>query len=195
MATALLIVDVQNDFCEGGALPVEGGTQVARDVTALLQEDRYPLVVASRDWHLPLPDLNGGHFAAPGTDPDYVDTWPVHCVQGTEGAKYHPDLVLPPQTIHVVKGMGRPDYSAFQGETKDGRGVLLAELLREKGITTLDVVGLATDYCVRASLLHSAEAGFGTRLLEDLAAGINPERIATLLKAELPAAGIAVAKH
>ena len=121
---ALIVVDVQNDFCEGGALAVSGGSAVARAVTGYLaqQADRYAVVVATRDWHAPLPDTNDGHFAV-GAEPDYVSTWPVHCVAGTPGAGYHPDLQLPERTVHVRKGQGRQDYSGFEGEVvgADGR--------------------------------------------------------------------------
>src|SRR5918994_1300480 len=105
---ALIVVDVQNDFCEGGALAVDGGSAVARAVTGYLadQADRYAMVVATRDWHAPLPDTNAGHFAV-DAPPDFVTTWPVHCVAGTAGAEYHPALTLPPGTVHVRKGQSR----------------------------------------------------------------------------------------
>lgn len=190
--TALLIVDVQNDFCEGGSLAVAGGAQVASDLTAYLERDLYDLVVASKDWHEALPSLNGGHFAAPGTDPDFVNTWPVHCVQGTQGAEYHPNLILPPRTLHVVKGMGRPDYSAFQGETTSGAHLTLAAALREAGVTDLHVAGIATDYCVKESVFHSVEEGFATTVLSDLAAGIDPAQVQELLTVKFPAANVRV---
>lgn len=172
MTTALLIVDVQNDFCEGGSLAVAGGARVAHEITELLQSEPYPLVVASRDWHLPLPDLNGGHFANPGVAPDFIDTWPVHCVQGTEGAEYHRNLILPPTTLHVIKGMGRPDYSAFQGETHDFARQTLTEALRDRGVTEIVVTGIAGNYCVKASAIHAALAEFKVTVLRDLVASI-----------------------
>ena len=106
MNTALIVVDVQNDFCEGGSLAVAGGAAVAARISDHLRRhgDRYDTVVATRDWHAPLHDTNDGHFAAPGDEPDYVTTWPVHCVAGTPGADYHPALELPERTVHVVKG-------------------------------------------------------------------------------------------
>lgn len=188
---ALLVVDVQNDFCEGGALGVDGGNAVAANVSNLIARDHYGLVVASRDLHNPLPDLNGGHFAAPGTEPDFVDNWPVHCVRGTKGAEYHPDLILPGSTLHVIKGMGRPDYSAFQGETVPD-GLLLAAALRARGVDELDVVGIATDYCVKDSALLGAGEGFAVTVLMDYCAGINPEKIAETVTATFPAAGVKV---
>lgn len=191
MSKALLVVDVQNDFCEGGALAVAGGNRVARDVSELIARDHYGLIVASSDQHNPLPDLNGGHFAAPGTAPDFVDNWPVHCVRGTEGAAYNPALILPDHTLHVIKGMGRPDYSAFQGETVPD-GLLLADALRARGVTELDVVGIATDYCVKDSALLGAAEGFAVTVLMDYCAGINPERIAEVFAHEFPAAGVEV---
>jgi nicotinamidase/pyrazinamidase len=181
MNRGLLIVDVQRDFCEGGALAVAGGAQVAKDITAFLGADidRYNRVVVSQDWHNPLPDLNGGHFAAPGETPDYVTTWPVHCVAGTEGADLHPDLVLGWEgtpVVRVQKGQGRPDYSAFQGTIAGVGKPLVAALF---GLDALDVVGIATDHCVRASALH-ALGGPGTmanltevRVITDLCAGVD----------------------
>lgn len=190
MNRALLIVDVQNDFTEGGALGVEGGHEVAHGVAELLTagKQRYSLVVASRDWHIANHD-NGGHFAGEGATPDFVDTWPDHCVQGTEGAEYHPAIVLSDIDVHVRKGMGIPAYSAFEGETVDGRQ--LTEVLREAGITDLDIVGIATDHCVRASAIHAREAGFEVRVLSDLIAGVAPEPSAAALR-ELAEAGCVI---
>ena len=150
---ALLIVDVQNDFAEGGALGVSGGTAVARGVTDLLRthRDDYALVVASRDWHDADSD-NGGHFALTG-EPDFTTTWPVHCVAETHGAAYHPDFDTAAVDVEIYKGRGEPAYSAFEGATADG--VPLADVLRDNAIDTVEVVGLATDYCVRASALDA----------------------------------------
>lgn len=189
MARALLIVDVQNDFTEGGALGVEGGTRVAEGVTELLRgEHRYDVVIASRDWHEADGD-NGGHFAADGADPDYVNTWPVHCVQHTDGADYHPALDIDQIDVHVRKGMGEPAYSAFEGQTTDGKR--LADVLSELAITELDVVGIATDYCVRASALDAKELGVSVRVRSDLVAGVAPESTVAALK-EMASAGVEI---
>lgn len=170
MTRALLVVDVQNDFTEGGALGVEGGAEVARGITALLDAhpDRYDVVIASRDWHDADND-NSGHFHP---QPDFVDTWPEHCVAGSDGAEYHPDFATHHVDLHVRKGQGIPAYSAFEGTTDDG-GTLHAELDR-LGVTELDVVGIATDYCVLASAIDALESGRTVRILTDLIAGVAP---------------------
>ncbi|MBS42256.1 MAG: nicotinamidase [Nocardioides sp.] len=170
---ALLVVDVQNDFVEGGSLGVDGGHKVARRISAHLAEhaDEYAAVVASRDWHEPHSD-NGGHFAAEGTEPDFVDTWPVHCVIDGPGSDYAPGLDLDQVTHHVRKGTGEPAYSAFEGTTDDGGR--LADLLRGLGVTDVDITGIATDYCVRATVLDARREGFGVRLLPGLHAGVAP---------------------
>ncbi|WKK70830.1 isochorismatase family protein [Rathayibacter oskolensis] len=188
MTTALLIVDVQNDFTEEGALAVAGGSRVASGVNAHLiaHGDRYDTVLASRDWHDGGDSDNGGHFAE---TPDFVDTWPVHCVAGTAGAEYHPSLELDAIDIHIRKGQGRPSYSAFEGTTTDGEAV--PALLSRLGVTRLDVVGLATDYCVRASALDARSAGLEVHVLDDLVAGVSPEASAAALR-ELAEAGVVV---
>lgn len=192
VSRALLIVDVQNDFTEGGALGVAGGTAVAKGVTELLRDERaaeqYSIVIASRDWHDPEGD-NGGHFAAAGTDPDFAGTWPAHCVSGTMGAQYHPALDIDRIDVHIRKGMGEPAYSAFEGIAGDGR--TLAAVLSESGIAELDVVGIATDYCVLASALDARELGLRVRVRGDLIAGVAPETSVAAIK-ELAAAGIEI---
>ncbi|VTR75472.1 isochorismatase family protein [Cellulomonas hominis] len=186
MGRALIVVDVQNDFCEGGALAVAGGARVAEQVSALLDRaaDGYGVVVATADWHEPLPDDNAGHFAV-GADPDYVATWPEHCVRGTAGAAYHPALRLPAGTVHVRKGQGRQDYSGFEGGVVPAAGEAgadapgsaapagLADTLRAHGVDGVDVVGLATDHCVTATALDALAAGFDVRVLTDLTAGVG----------------------
>ena len=169
MTNVLLIVDVQNDFTEGGALATDGGAAVAAAITAHLQTHDYDLVVASRDWHHP-DDDNGGHFA---TEPDYLDSWPVHCVADTPGAEYHPALDTERIGVHVLKGQGVPAYSAFEGTTEDGRR--LVEILTSRGATHLDVVGIATDHCVRASALDARELGFQVRVIAGLTSAVAPE--------------------
>lgn len=190
MSRALLIVDVQNDFCEGGSLPVTGGATVAGHITDYLREQRgsYALVVASRDWHGADSD-NGGHFAAPGNAPDYVVTWPVHCVKDTPGAGYHPALDVTLIDAHVRKGQGRPAYSAFEGIDDDGQP--LAELLRHHAVDAVDVVGIATDYCCRATAMQALSNDLSVRVLADLQAGVAAASSQAAL-AELAKAGAQV---
>ncbi|AWB88544.1 isochorismatase family protein [Salinibacterium hongtaonis] len=173
MTRALLIIDVQNDFTEGGALGVDGGAAVAAGITRYLAEhpQRYDAIIASRDWHDAEGD-NGGHFATDAA-PDFVSTWPVHCVAGTTGAEYHPDLVTASVTAHVFKGQGAPAYSLFEGATEEGETA--AQLLAEAGVTAVDVVGIATDYCVLASARDALEAGLAVSVLTDLVAGVAAE--------------------
>ncbi|MFC6354689.1 isochorismatase family protein [Luethyella okanaganae] len=191
MTRALFIIDVQNDFTEGGALGVDGGAAVAAGVSELLARHpgAYDYVFASRDWHDGDND-NGGHFA---TDiaPDFVDTWPAHCIAGTPGAEYHPAFETSGVTFHVRKGQGKPAYSIFEGVTEDGRTV--QELLTEHGVTEIDVAGIATDYCVRASALDALEHGQRVRVLSDLIAGVAVESSDAAL-AELGHAGAEIVR-
>jgi len=184
MSKALFIVDVQNDFTEGGALGVVGGDAVATRISDYLvtHAEEYAVIVASRDWHHGEGD-NGGHFHP---EPDFVDTWPVHCVSGTEGAEYDPGLDTSSVTHHVKKGQGAPAYSLFEGTTDDG--VTVAHLLEEHGVVDVDIAGLATDYCVRASALDAIEHGRHVRVLTDLIAGVAAESSEAAL-AELAHAG------
>jgi nicotinamidase/pyrazinamidase len=187
MARALVIVDVQNDFAEGGALGVAGGNAVAAGVTALLARhpDAYQLVIASRDWHNPDED-NGGHFAT-DAEPDFRTTWPPHCVAGTPGADYHPDLDIEHVDVHVRKGQGVPAYSVYEGTTDDGESV--HALPERQAISDLDIVGLATDHCVRASAIDAVEHGRRVRVLTDLVAGVAAETSEAAL-AELAHLGV-----
>jgi nicotinamidase/pyrazinamidase len=184
MSKALFIVDVQNDFTEGGALAVSGGDAVAARISAYLSVHaaEYAVIVASRDWHDSDND-NGGHFHH---EPDFRDTWPVHCVSGTTGAEYDPALDTASVTHHVKKGQGRPAYSLFEGTTDDGATV--AHLLEEHGVIDVDIAGIATDHCVRASALDAIEHGRHVRVLTDLIAGVAPETSDAAL-AELAHAG------
>src|SRR3954465_12901230 len=161
---ALIVVDVQNDFCEGGSLAVAGGAAVAAGVTRLLREDadRYAKVVATRDHHID----PGAHFAA---HPDFVETWPAHCVVGTGGVDLHPDLDRGPLDAVFDKGEYAAAYSGFEGAAD---GVPLADWLRGQGVDEVDVVGIATDHCVRATALDAVENGFATRVLLNLTAGV-----------------------
>ena len=184
MSRALFFVDVQNDFTERGALGVVGGDEVAARISRYLDAhaDDYAIVVASRDWHHG-DDDNGGHFS---TEPDFVDTWPVHCVGGTFGAEYDEVFDTRRVTHHLKKGQGKPAYSLFEGVTDDGRTA--AGILDEHGIRDIDVVGIATDYCVRASALDALRAGRTVRVLTDLIAGVHPDSSAAAL-AEIETAG------
>ncbi len=170
-ARALVVVDVQVDFVEGGSLGVEGGHAVAEAVTRHLGEhrDAYALVAASRDWHEPH-GTNGGHFAEPGADPDFARTWPAHCLRDEDGSDYAPGLDTSAVDVHLRKGVGEPAYSAFEAVDDDGR--LLGDLLRDAGVEDVDVVGIATDHCVRATVLDARDHGFGVRLLDGLHAGV-----------------------
>lgn len=189
MARALVIVDVQNDFCEGGALAVTGGAAVANHVSAYLRDHRadYVAVVATRDWHID----PSAHFAA---QPDYVNTWPAHCVAGTAGAAFHPgldsvvDFVAQVDAI-VSKGNYTAAYSGFEGSTDTGES--LSAYLRGRGITDIDVVGIATDHCDRATALDGRREGFGVRLLLPLCAGVAPDTTAAALE-EMASAGVEI---
>ncbi|MGK9148946.1 isochorismatase family protein [Plantibacter flavus] len=170
MARALFIIDVQNDFTEGGALGVTGGEAVAAGITRLLAEhgDDYAHVFASRDWH-DAEGGNDGHFAT--GEPDYETNWPVHCVAGSEGAEYHHALDTTRVDTHILKGQGAHGYSIFEGVTPEGQH--LTDALTEAGITDVDIVGLATDYCVRISALDAIEHGQHVRILTALVAPVD----------------------
>ena len=180
-----MIVDLQNDFCEGGSLGVEGGNEVARRVNDYVAAhgDEYALVVASRDYHVE----PGGHFS---DSPDFQESWPEHCVVGSEGAEFHPDFDLNPVDAVFSKGAYSAAYSAF--EAVDDQGRTLEEVLRERRIEEVDLVGLATDYCVRWTTLDAVRAGFKARVLTDLAAGVNRDTTAAALD-EMKAAGVELA--
>lgn len=184
MTRALFIVDVQNDFTEHGALGVEGGDAVAERISRYLDAHAgdYAVIVASRDWHN-ADDDNGGHFSAA---PDFVDTWPVHCVAGTPGAAYDDVFDTTRVTHHLKKGQGRPAYSLFEGVSDDGETA--ATILDRHGIRDIDLVGIATDYCVRASSLDALAAGRHVRVFTDLVAGVHPASSVAAL-AEVEAAG------
>jgi nicotinamidase/pyrazinamidase len=183
---ALIIVDVQRDFCEGGSLAVAGGARVASRISQHLASDAarsYRCVVASRDWHVD----PGDHFAPAGTEPDYRDTWPQHCVAGASGAEWHPNLRLPDAAVVVSKGEYEAAYSGFEG--RDSEGQPLASVLRAAGVDAVDVVGIATSYCVRATALDAIKAGFTTRILTDLVADVEPDATPATWD-ELRAAGV-----
>lgn len=182
VARALVVVDVQNDFCEGGSLAVTGGAAVAGAITAHVREhaDDYAAVVATRDWHVD----PGDHFS---DHPDFVQSWPPHCVVGSAGAEPHPafDASLAQEVFR--KGEQEAAYSGFEGRAADDRD--LATWLRAKSVAAVDVVGIATDHCVRATALDAVAAGFSTRVLLGLVAGVSPETTAAALE-EMRAAGV-----
>ena len=191
MTRGLLVVDVQNDFCEGGSLPVAGGARVASDIGELLdhwvrgdgQAFGYDVVVASKDHH-----VDPGHHWS--DRPDFVDTWPVHCRVGTDGEAFHPNLDPQPFDAIFLKGEHEPAYSAFEGRTVEGE--LLEDWLRRHGVDEVDVCGIATDHCVRATALDARKAGLETRVLGDLCAGVAPETTDRAIQ-EMKAAGVRVA--
>ncbi|MEV3922475.1 isochorismatase family protein [Actinomadura coerulea] len=163
---ALIIVDVQNDFCEGGSLAVAGGAAVATAISEYVAVHRsaYAHIVATRDFHLD----PGGHFSA---EPDFADTWPPHCVIGTPGADFHPNLALAPIEAVFSKGRETAAYSGFEGFSDDETP--LADWLAARGVDAVDVVGIATDHCVRATAVDAVRAGLRTTVLLDLTAGVN----------------------
>ncbi|MEU6283869.1 isochorismatase family protein [Streptomyces sp. NPDC047028] len=188
MRRALIVVDVQNDFCEGGSLAVAGGADVAAAITELIGQAAggagYRHVVATRDHHI----APGGHFA---DDPDYVHSWPAHCVAGTEGVGFHPNFApaVASGAVDAVfdKGAYSAAYSGFEGA--DENGVSLAAWLRARHIDEVDVVGIATDHCVRATALDAAKEGFRTQVLLDLTAGVSADTTDRALES-LRSAGI-----
>jgi nicotinamidase/pyrazinamidase len=180
MGKALIVVDVQNDFCEGGSLAVAGGAAVAAAISAHVAAGGYDQVVATRDYHTD----PGAHFS---DHPDFVATWPVHCVRGTAGASFHPELDVAPVAAVFAKGAHAAAYSGFEGTTGDG--VPLAEWLRTHDIDAVDVVGIATDHCVRATALDAARNGLRTVVLLDLTAGVARSTVDSALT-ELADAGV-----
>ncbi len=168
---ALIIVDVQNDFCEGGSLAVAGGAAVAQAITDhLAGGPDYAHVVATKDFHID----PGSHFS---DHPDYAQSWPRHCVAGTPGADFHPNLNTSAVEAIFRKGAHAAAYSGFEGADDDGTP--LGDWLRGHSVDEVDVVGIATDYCVHATAADAARAGFGTRVLLDLTAregGRGPPR-------------------
>lgn len=179
MSRALLIIDVQNDFCEGGSLAVEGGSAVAASITALLTDEantgRWDAVVLTRDWHID----PGAHWAVDGAEPNYVDTWPVHCKAETKGAEFHRHLRAAPDAI-FSKGHHSACYSGFEGRDDVDR-TPLHEWLKARNIDEVEIVGLATDHCVRATALDAISAGFTTTVLLDHCAGVAPATTTTAL--------------
>lgn len=181
MARALIVVDVQNDFCEGGSLAVAGGAAVAAQITDMLYSSpgRWDHVVATRDHHV----APGDHFS---DRPDFVDSWPAHCVVGTGGVELHPALDASRMEAIFDKGEYAAAYSGFEGRCGD---TPLADWLRARGVTEVDVVGIATDHCVRATALDAVREGFAGRVLLHHTAGVAPDTVAKALD-EMRAAGL-----
>ncbi|MGO1165859.1 MAG: isochorismatase family protein [Janibacter sp.] len=198
MARALVLVDIQNDFCEGGSMGVAGGGAVAARADERVRADRsghglahrvYESIVATADWH-----HDPGEHWATDTEPNFSTTWPVHCAAGTPGADFHEALV--PALDHVDevfrKGMTDAAYSGFEGVAAGDGRTGLTTWLRQRGVTDLDVGGIATDHCVRATVLDALREGFAVRLLTDTIAGVAPESTDAAL-AEMTAAGAELA--
>lgn len=183
MTTALIVVDVQNDFCEGGSLAVVGGAQVAADVAELIATGVYPIVVATRDHHID----PGTHFS---DEPDFVDSWPRHCVVGTPGAELHAPLTASMFAETFFKGEFEAAYSGFEGASAAGAG--LADWLRDAGVDGVDVCGIATDHCVRATALDAAREGFAVRVIEGLTAAVSTDHLPTVHR-EWSEAGVSTA--
>lgn len=191
MKRALIVVDVQNDFCEGGSLPVTGGAAVAHEISELLRHwsaqdakaPDYAVAVATQDHHVD----PGPHFS---DHPDFVDSWPPHCVRGTDGVAFHPNLDPQPFDSVFLKGEHAAAYSGFEGRNSAGTG--LAEWLRGQEITDVDVCGIATDHCVRATALDAAREGFEVRVVTSLCAGVAPDTTRRAL-VEMAEAGITLA--
>ncbi|SNR81046.1 nicotinamidase/pyrazinamidase [Haloechinothrix alba] len=182
MARALIIVDVQNDFCEGGSLAVAGGAMLAGDISTFLANDAaYDHIVATRDYHID----PGAHFS---DEPDFVRSWPPHCRAGTPGASFHPALNVGPITEVFSKGQYSDGYSGFEGESEGG-GETLAAWLRARDVDEVDLIGIATDHCVRATSLDAAREGFGARTLLDYTAGVSRDTVDNALQ-QLDDAGV-----
>ncbi len=179
MTKAVIVVDVQNDFCEGGSLGVAGGTRVARAISERLAGGGYEHAVATRDHHID----PGDHFS--GT-PDFAASWPPHCVVGTAGVALHPDF----DTTRIEAVFDKGEYTAaYSGFEASADGVSLADWLRERGVDTVEIVGIATDHCVRATALDAARLGFSTEVQLDLTAAVSAATVGPALDA-LRAAGV-----
>ncbi|HEX6326832.1 MAG TPA: isochorismatase family protein [Jiangellaceae bacterium] len=193
MARALIVVDVQNDFCEGGSLAVGGGADVAFKIAEVLHEwqeagldseatQEYEFVVATRDHHI----QPGDHFS---DNPDFVHSWPPHCIAGTDGAAFHPNLDPQPFDAVFSKGEYGAAYSGFEGRAQDGSA--LVDWLRGRNVDQVDIVGIATDHCVRATAMDAAREGFRTRVLLDMTAGVDRTTTERAL-ADMRSAGVAL---
>lgn len=182
---ALVIVDVQNDFCEGGSLAVDGAANVVRRINDLLDADHgYDYVLATKDFHVD----PGDHFGDP---PDYISSWPAHCVAGTAGAEFHPELITTHIDAVFFKGAHSAAYSGFEGSAQNSaaHNTALEDWLRDHHVDEIAVVGIATDYCVLSTATDAVRAGFRTRVLVGLTAGVAPDSTAEAL-AEMASCGV-----
>jgi nicotinamidase/pyrazinamidase len=183
MKRALIVADPQRDFCEGGSLGVTGGAAAVSRIDSLLKSDHgYDYLIASRDHHID----PGLHFA---DEPDFVDSWPPHCVVGSPGSEFHDNLTFRDFSAVFYKGQYAPAYSAFEGVTADGEK--LSRWLVDRGVDHVDVCGIATDYCVRATALDAVREGFDTTVLLNLTAAVAPNRVSEIT-AELAALGVVI---
>ena len=184
---ALLVVDVQPTFCEGGELPVAGGNAVAESVARYATAHRgdYDLIVTTQDWHID----PGRHFAKPPEEPDFVDTWPPHGIAGSPGAELHPALANLKADVTIKKGRYEAAYSGFDGTDEAGRS--LEEALKAAGIHAVDVIGIAESHCVKETALDARALGLATRVLTDLTVPVTPE-LGAAARETMAAAGIAL---
>lgn len=206
---ALIIVDVQQDFCEGGTLAVEGGAQTAALITEYMNQcgDKYHVVATTRDWHID----PGPHFSE---TPDYENTWPIHCVAGSPGAELHENLDTEEIVAEFLKGQYNDGYSGFDGvlgepdsvRSQDGmagpygataaaaaatgdNSITMDDWLREHNVERITVVGIATDHCVRATAIDASDAGYEVRVLTNLTVGVSEDSIDAALD-EMEDAGV-----
>ncbi|ALB02910.1 isochorismatase family protein [Kocuria palustris] len=205
MRTALIVVDVQNDFCEGGSLAVDGGSDVAAAISEHIEQHHgdYEAIVGTLDWHI----SPGSHFSE---DPDFRTSWPVHCVAETEGADTHDEFETDRIEAWFRKGEYEAAYSGFEGvlapetstplgaveeddEAEDEEPIGLDDWLRDREIEAVDIVGLAADHCVRATALDAADAGYETRVLLSLSAAVSPDSLEDVID-ELDDAGVEVVR-
>lgn len=187
MKRTLIVVDVQKDFCEGGALAVTGGNKVAEDIALYIERDGdyYDQIIYTMDWHAPPPNTNGGHFGDP---PDYITSWPIHCVAGTQGASLHEALIKDKRPRMIFrKGYGKPDYSGFQGISPKGKTLLT--YLREEGVDEVHVCGLAADYCVKATALDAVKYKFKALILPTLTAPVHDNGTSLAIREVVKAQG------
>lgn len=174
--STLIVVDAQVDFCEGGALPVEGGQEVCQRIATVIKNRVYDNFIFTRDFHKPYPDDNEGHFSL---EPDFKTSWPVHCEAGSDGAKLHPAISFETQDMvdfwdHcIIKGYGHQSYSGFDEFAASIHGDRLEELINDTGSKEVDICGLATDYCVRATALDAISRGFDAGILPELTAAVG----------------------